>query len=206
MAVLRLRPGGEPGSVSPADRVIDARAADERPDGGVLAGACPDGRTVAFHSKRGPSRDVYLSPLDGGALRRVTDSPVLEEGVPRWSPDGRQPALLTVTAPGELLISSPDGRGGWTTRPFVCARQLGELVARRQMMRLCHRPPRWRAARVAVDSLAPARSTTRPPPGRRRPRTARGARTAGRLLPTAHGADGKVLIMRSLPRAARRAR
>ena len=38
----------------------------------------PDGREVAFHSWRGGSRDIWVMPLDGGPIQRVTSSPAQE--------------------------------------------------------------------------------------------------------------------------------
>ncbi len=47
----------------------------------------PDGREIAFTSWRSGSRDIYVQPLDGRPLQRVTSSPE-QERRPRWSPDG----------------------------------------------------------------------------------------------------------------------
>jgi TolB protein len=43
----------------------------------------PDGRQIAFASRRASNWDLYLMRADGGDLRRLTD-----DGEPAWSPDG----------------------------------------------------------------------------------------------------------------------
>jgi Tol biopolymer transport system component len=65
----------------------------------------PDGREVAFHSWRGGSRDIWVVPLDGGPVQRVTSSPA-QEAMAAWAPDGNRLAYGIFT-----------GRGGvWTVR------------------------------------------------------------------------------------------
>lgn len=51
----------------------------------------PDGRTIAFLSDRGGSkqRQIYLLPIDGGEARRLTDWPG-DFGPFEWAPDGRR--------------------------------------------------------------------------------------------------------------------
>ena len=65
----------------------------------------PDGREIAFHSWRsGKSRDIYVMPLDGGPVQRVTDTP-LQEALVSWSPDGNALAFCEFTARGGLWIA-----------------------------------------------------------------------------------------------------
>jgi serine/threonine protein kinase len=72
------------------ERLTSDPAPDFSPD------PSPDGQSVAFHSPRGSSRDVLLLPLDGGALRKLTETPVDQELVPRWSPDGSRIVYFTL--------------------------------------------------------------------------------------------------------------
>jgi len=55
-----------------------------------LHGISPDGKLAAYCAFRGPKmeQDVYVMPLKGGAEKRLTDAPGLDDG-PEFSPDGR---------------------------------------------------------------------------------------------------------------------
>jgi Tol biopolymer transport system component len=48
----------------------------------------PDGRRIAFSSRRTGKGDLYVMDADGGNLRQLTSHPAFE-GAPRFSPDGR---------------------------------------------------------------------------------------------------------------------
>ncbi len=48
----------------------------------------PDGKTVAFDHLVDGQRDIFLSDLYGGNLRRLTDHPA-DDVIPRWSADGK---------------------------------------------------------------------------------------------------------------------
>jgi TolB protein len=47
----------------------------------------PDGRLIAFMSKRSGKRDIWLKPIDSGAAERVTEEG--ENSWPSFSPDGQ---------------------------------------------------------------------------------------------------------------------
>jgi Tol biopolymer transport system component len=49
----------------------------------------PDGRKIAFLSRRDGKQDIYVVNADGSGLRNVTSSPE-HEFRPAWSPDGRK--------------------------------------------------------------------------------------------------------------------
>lgn len=56
----------------------------------------PDGKLVAFVSKRGDDKEsqLYVIPIDGGEARRVTDVPT-GIGAHKWFPDSRKLAFVT---------------------------------------------------------------------------------------------------------------
>ncbi len=56
----------------------------------------PDGRSIAFLSKRGDDKEaqVYVIAVDGGEARRVTNVPT-GASAPKWFPDGRRIAFAT---------------------------------------------------------------------------------------------------------------
>jgi dipeptidyl aminopeptidase/acylaminoacyl peptidase len=58
----------------------------------------PDGGLVAFVSAHENQVDLYAAALDG-AITRLTNTPVLEQG-PRWSPDGTRIACRTTAGFG----------------------------------------------------------------------------------------------------------
>jgi hypothetical protein len=51
-------------------------------------GWSPDGRTLAYCAERNGEFDIYTVPAGGGAERRLTTAPGLDDG-PDYSPDGR---------------------------------------------------------------------------------------------------------------------
>lgn len=77
----------------PARRLTWQKGADGSP------AWSPDGRHLAFVSKRGDGPgQLYLLPMAGGEAEPVTDLPV-SVGAPKWFPDGRRIAFAAKTFP-----------------------------------------------------------------------------------------------------------
>jgi len=75
----------------------------------------PDGKRLAFFSRRGGNTDIYVMNADGSGVRRVTRSPAYDF-TPTWSPDGRRLAFLRFPAaegphPGDLFVVNVDTGG-----------------------------------------------------------------------------------------------
>ena len=72
----------------------------------------PDDREIAFHRFHGDRRQIFVSPVEGGAAVPVTDG-TEDERSPEWSPDGRRLLLLANwgTRPAvQVVTRSADGR------------------------------------------------------------------------------------------------
>jgi len=67
----------------------------------------PDGRMIAFASKRYGSFDLFVMNADGSHTRRLTSSPQ-DEAYPSWSPDGRQ-LVFSRGDQGDLWVMNSDG-------------------------------------------------------------------------------------------------
>ena len=79
----------------------------------------PDNREVAFHSWRYGSRDLFVLPLDGSRVQRVTATP-FQEMIPIWSPDGnalaysyqgRRPGSVFIIRRRDGVWGTPVARG-----------------------------------------------------------------------------------------------
>jgi Tol biopolymer transport system component/tRNA A-37 threonylcarbamoyl transferase component Bud32 len=97
--------GGDP------EQLTTERADDFAPE------PSPDGREVVFHSWRGGgSRDLYVMRLDGGGMQRVTNTPMLQEALAHWSPDGSAVVYTNLLPALGLYISRRDTSGHWVQK------------------------------------------------------------------------------------------
>ena len=79
---------------------------DPAPD--IAAGFSPDGKWIAFLSKRGEDKQnqLYVIAADGGEARRVTNMPTGVD-VPRWFPDSHRIAFVTSIWTGPRALGRP---------------------------------------------------------------------------------------------------
>jgi Tol biopolymer transport system component len=66
----------------------------------------PDGRRIAFKSRRNGNNELYVMNADGSDETRVTNSFRVSEGQPFWSPDGRR--LLFRKTPDNPISQDAD--------------------------------------------------------------------------------------------------
>lgn len=69
----------------------------------------PNGRTIAFASKRSGTFDLYAMNVDGSGTRRLTSTKD-DDGQPTWSPDGERIAFARGGS-GRLFVMNADGSG-----------------------------------------------------------------------------------------------
>jgi dipeptidyl aminopeptidase/acylaminoacyl peptidase len=74
----------------------DARQLTADPASDTYPVFSPDGRWIAFVSKRGEDKEsqIYVIPTDGGEARRVTNVPT-GASVPKWFPDSQRIAFVS---------------------------------------------------------------------------------------------------------------
>jgi len=71
----------------------------------------PDGKKVAFMSRREGQWDVYVINVDGSNLKRLTTD-AANDGLPTWSPDGNAVAFVSNRGgPWAVWAMSPEGDG-----------------------------------------------------------------------------------------------
>jgi Tol biopolymer transport system component len=72
----------------------------------------PDGRRIAFVSKRDGNTEIYVTNADGSEQRRLTRS-ATKDRTPVWSPDGRKIAFVRsrFAAFDDIYVMNADGTG-----------------------------------------------------------------------------------------------
>jgi len=75
----------------------------------------PDGKKVAFESKRGGNLEIWVCESDGQGCVQLTTMGSSASGVPTWSPDGKQVAFYS-NAQGNPQIYVIPSEGGATRR------------------------------------------------------------------------------------------
>lgn len=98
-----------------ADGGRQQRVSDEEPDVSTTGAVffqvdpafSPDGRRVAYASRRGGSFDIYVSNVDGTGVTRLTSTDA-DDRRPSFSPDGRQ-IVFTRGEDGDLHLMKADG-------------------------------------------------------------------------------------------------
>jgi TolB protein len=139
---------------------MDSNGQGERKIDGSLAGDgnpvwSPNGRQIAFDSRRGGTWDVYVMDASGRNVRRLTRSPS-DDDFPRWAPNGKSItfrsdrggnrwvyAINVRTSAARRVASgtypdwAPSGRiffadSGdlWSVRPYGAARRVHDLPER----------------------------------------------------------------------------
>jgi Tol biopolymer transport system component len=76
-----------------------------RPDDAQSAWS-PDGRRIAFKSRRNGNNELYVMNADGSGQTRLTNSFNVSEGQPAWSPDGTR--LLYRKTPDNPITQNAD--------------------------------------------------------------------------------------------------
>jgi Tol biopolymer transport system component len=66
----------------------------------------PDGRRIAFKSRRNGNNELYVMNWDGSEQTRLTSSFRISEGQPAWSPDGTR--LLYRQTPDNPIVQNAD--------------------------------------------------------------------------------------------------
>ncbi len=92
---------------------LEGRPLTTLPGREIQPALSPDGTRVAFvwQGASGDNWDVYVKPLAGESLTRLTQGPDVDLS-PSWSPDGKRIAFARYPAMGECRILEVDALGG----------------------------------------------------------------------------------------------
>jgi len=80
-------------------------------DSDTAPAVSPDGKRIAFMSRRDGNWNIYLVNSDGTGLTQLTGDPA-DDGLPTWSPDGKVIAFVSNRGgPWAVWAMTPDGSG-----------------------------------------------------------------------------------------------
>ena len=78
----------------------------------------PDGKKVAFESKRGGNLEIWVCASDGQDCAQLTSMGSSASGVPTWSPDGKQVAFYSNAQGNPQILRDPVRRRSHETTHF----------------------------------------------------------------------------------------
>ena len=119
--------------VATLDGVLDHYAADSDPTWS------PNGRQIAFVSRRDGNDELYLMAPDGSGLRRLTNDAGADV-TPRWSPDGEWLAFRSNRVDsGDIYRKRSGGQG--EAEPLVVDAGIASINALKSYLDRRYRPP-----------------------------------------------------------------
>jgi dipeptidyl aminopeptidase/acylaminoacyl peptidase len=124
----------------------------------------PDGRTIAFESKRSGDWQIWLIERDGGEARQFTKI-ATEASLPVWSPDGARLAFVSSVFPEHSAKPFRDSDA--LNRALLEAKEKSKVKARLYEPLVQHWDE-WNDGRCSTCSSAGAGATGRPDAGRSR--------------------------------------
>ncbi|HKC12129.1 MAG TPA: protein kinase [Vicinamibacteria bacterium] len=90
----------------PPEALLESSLQDTLPD------FSPDGRRIAFESRRSGENEIWLAAADGSNPMQLTHGPGIAQGTPRWSPDGQRIAFDSQAEDEKWDIWTIDADGG----------------------------------------------------------------------------------------------
>lgn len=103
--IWRIRGSSFPDKINSPLKVIASKQQDHHPE------ISPDGKSIAFTSRRTGSDEIWVCDSDGHNAAQLTSFGGPEVGLPRWSPDGRKIAFNSSQAGYENIYVVGVGGG-----------------------------------------------------------------------------------------------
>jgi len=82
------------GEKASGDVFVEHRLILEEQNGGTDSSVSPDGKWLAYSSRKSGNLDVWIAEIDTGNTRQITTDPATDNE-PRWHPDGTQLCFVT---------------------------------------------------------------------------------------------------------------